>query len=463
MSLIPERIQYLIDNPSESLSVELKRWIDPSTPSGKKKIVRAVLALRNLGGGFLVIGFDNDSLEPDSGNAPEDAQAVFHVDTIQGLISHYSSDPFEVTIWFPERGSQKYPVIEVPRDVKTPVAVKRDLIDGEDKILSEGDVYIRSLRMNNTPSAGKARWKDWNQIAETCFDNREADIGRFIRRHIGNIDPDLLRKFLSDDTGLQPGLSPEERLHEYTAVCRDKFNRVVQKRGVDIPDHGVWETALIIEGDVPSHFLNEEFLRLLHASNPRLTGWPVWLDSSGFRDEDAWPYVHDDAWEAIIVNLRTGRGKHIDFMRMEPSGRFYLRRDLEDDLTGPPSGPEPLTVLDFVLPIFRCAEAIAVGLAFAKAMGCDAESTSLAFSFRWTKLEGRELTSWVEPSRDLHQRRITHQDEVESILNVPLESPVSTLNEFTHQAVRPLFSVFSGFAVNPMIVEELTSKLLKGR
>ena len=72
------RSQELVERPGESLSVEYKRWIDPECPEGKAKIVKTALALKNYGGGSLVIGFDNDSFEPDTNNVPQDVKAVFH-------------------------------------------------------------------------------------------------------------------------------------------------------------------------------------------------------------------------------------------------------------------------------------------------------------------------------------------------------------------------------------------------
>jgi hypothetical protein len=52
----------------ESLNVELKRWIDPTEPQGIAKIVKATFALHNCNGGFLVIGFDDKTLQPDTVN-----------------------------------------------------------------------------------------------------------------------------------------------------------------------------------------------------------------------------------------------------------------------------------------------------------------------------------------------------------------------------------------------------------
>jgi hypothetical protein len=59
------RIQELVKRPGESLSVELKRWINPDHAEGIVKIVKAALALRNHGGGYIVIGFNSETLQPD--------------------------------------------------------------------------------------------------------------------------------------------------------------------------------------------------------------------------------------------------------------------------------------------------------------------------------------------------------------------------------------------------------------
>ena len=165
------RIQTLVDRPGESLSVELKRWIDPASPEGKEKIVKTALALRNYGGGYLAIGFDDATLKPDTNNVPRNVREDFHIDKIQALISKYASEPFEVSIEFPEREGQLYPVIVIPPGVKTPVAVKSDLrSDDGGALISVNDVYTRSLRANNTPSTTRPTWKDWPNILEVCFE-----------------------------------------------------------------------------------------------------------------------------------------------------------------------------------------------------------------------------------------------------------------------------------------------------
>lgn len=464
MEIDSSRIQELVERPSESLSVELKRWIDPASPEGISKIVRTVLALRNHGGGYLIIGFDNETLQPDVENVPADIRSVFHIDKIQGLVSRFSSEPFEVAVEFPERGGQIYPVIVVPPGVKTPVASKSDLRLDDARLISTDDVYVRSLRANNTPSTTKASWKDWPTIVEVCFDNREADIGRFMRRHLSGLKPEMVREFAAAIAkGIEPEISVEDLLNQYLQEGTGRFNKVIAERAVSLPEHGTWEVALVVLGNVPTHSANREFLNLLDSSNPDYTGWPVWLDSRGFADESARPYVFEGVWEAFIVSVGSGWSDHVDYMRLDPKGRFYLRRALHDDISGSPRSPEPLSMLDFGLPVIRTAEAIAVGIAFVKAMGCDSERTVLAFAFRWTRLRGRELGSWIQPGRYISPGRHAYQDEVTVFVNVPLETPLSALSEYVNQVVQPLYEVFDGFSLDKGVVEDLTRRLVERR
>jgi hypothetical protein len=454
-------IQALVDRPGESLAVEIKRWIDPDQSERIAMIVRAALALRNHGGGYIVIGFDNETLEPDKNNVPSDVRVLFHIDKIQGLISRFASEPFEVTVEFPERDGQLYPVIVVPPGVKTPVAAKSDLRVEDRTLISTDSIYIRLLRANNTPSTTRATWKDWPNIVETCFDNRQADVSRFLRRHLGSITPNVVREFMATlSQGIEPDATTEKLLRKYLQERENRFQAVAREREVQLPEHGTWEVALLLIGHVPPHAADYEFLNLLDASNPRYTGWPVWPASWRFTDQSARPYILQDAWEAFI-GLGSVGSCEIDFMRLDPKGRFYLRRAFREDVSDNRQAPAPMTILDFSLPITNTAEAMAVGMAFAKAMGCPAEGTQLAFAFKWTKLRGRRLISWVHPDRDIFPEPSAYQDEVLTFVDVPLDTPPSALGNIVNQAVQPLFQVFDGFELNPNVIEDLTRRLIE--
>lgn len=456
------RIQELIERPGESLSVEIKRWIDPDSPDGIAKIVKAALALRNHGGGYFIIGFDDNSLEPDTDNIPKNIREKFHIDKIQGLISRFASEPFEVRVEFPTKEGQEYPIIIIPSDIKTPVATKSELDNNGQKLIKVDTVYVRSLRANNTPSTTQATWKDWHKIVEVCFDNREADIGRFLRRHLGGLSPEIVREFaVAISQKAEPEPTLEDVLNRYLQESEKRYESIVLERNLKLPEHGAWEIALLCIGEVPPHSANRDFLNLLDSNNPDYTGWPVWLDSRGFNDKDSRPFVINGVWESMITSLETGWSNHTDFMRFDPKGRFYLRRALEDDISGSQNIPEPMKVLDFGLPVIRTAEAIAVGIAFAKAMGCVPETTQLAFLFKWSKLRGRKLVSWANPGRHISPRRSAYQDEVLAYVRVPLEAPLSALGDYVNKVVQQLFEIFDGFLLSKDVIEDLTQRLIQ--
>jgi len=459
-----ELIKNLIERPSESLSVEVKRWIDPDRPEDLSKIVRTVLALRNHGGGYMIIGFENHSFQPDMENVPSDVRMSFHIDKIQGYVTKYASDPFEVAVEFVERDEQIYPVIVVPPGVKAPVAAKSNLMSNNKKLVATDDVYVRSLTANNTPSTTKASWKDWQTLAEVCFDNREADIGRFLRRHLIGVTPETLTELAAAIAGSgDMKASAREILRGYLQESEQRYRTVISERNISLPPHGTWEVGLVLKGNIPHHQATRQFLNLIAANNPNYTGWPIWFDSREFGEQAARPYVNDGAWEALVVSLNTGWTDQIDFMRLDPKGRFYLYRALQDDLSGANAAPKPLTEFDFGLPIIRVAEAMAVGLSFSKALGCLSEECLLAFAFRWKGLRGRELTSWAQPLRHISPGRRAYQDEVNVQAIVPIDVSLSALGEFVDQVVQPLYAVFDGFSLSKEIVNYLTNRLLERR
>lgn len=457
-------LKELIDRQTESLNIEFKRWIYPTSLEGIAKIVKACIAMRNNNGGCFFIGFDEESRQPDFNNTPtDDVRQLFNPDEIQLIISKYAYPQFEIDVRFIEKDGQEYPSICIAEGIKTPVSTKSELRDPKDNnklLIKQNTVYVRTLKSNGTPSTSEATYQDWDKLTQICFDNREADIGRFIRRHLANIEKSQLQPLLSIIAEIsQPQTkSYEELAVELLEFGKNRFEAVVgQKYPGQLPSHGSWEVLCIINSDDHKHSANQTFLNLLSASNPNYTGWPIWLDSRQFSDQRARPYVYENVWEACMVHLDREWFNHIDFWRLDPNGRFYLRCALEDDIK--PS-IEPLKFLDFGLPIWRVGESLAVGLAFAKAMDYDVDSTNITFNFRWTGLRNRELTSWADRARQIRARTAT-QDSVLSTIDIPLSTPLSALYQYVDIATKPLFQIFEGFELSNSVVEELTAKMLK--
>jgi hypothetical protein len=480
------RIQELVEHLGESLNVEVKNWISPDDPPGSAKIVRAVFALRNRNGGFLVIGFDNDTLQPEINSRPSDVRGDFHVDKVQGLISRYSSELFEVGVAFPQLDGREYPVIVIPVGVQAPVAAKSDLLDATGKkLIRVGDVYFRTLAANGTPSTAIARPQDWRDIVQVCFDNREGDIGGFLRRQLAGRDIATLAAALktlgigegkAEGVGTaeaegkavkapaEKGPSLRDRSLSFLTTGEDRFKRALSARKLkpdekSVVEAGSWEVALVIDPPRSETLPDQTFYSTIAGSNPQLTGWPVWLDSRGFRDESARPIVTEKAWEALIVSLE-GWSRHIDFYRLVPQGEFYLWRNLPDDVK---DKIKPGTYLDPIIVILRVAEAIAVGLAIAKALtqAQQGERTRLGFIFRWRKLKGRKLESWANPFVIINAFEAAHDDEVTTYVETSLDTPASAITPLVDQATQDLFVLFGGYKFPLQSTETWVKKLLE--
>src|ERR1700737_786867 len=91
--------QYLIKELSESKAVEHKAWIDPQSPAGKAKIVKALIALRNnADGGALLIGVDDKTRKLSAPSGTINPRLAFKEDVIQSLIAKYAVPVFEIFV-----------------------------------------------------------------------------------------------------------------------------------------------------------------------------------------------------------------------------------------------------------------------------------------------------------------------------------------------------------------------------
>lgn len=464
MTLSDDQLRGLLDAPRETLGVELKSWIDPTAEEGIAKIAKGCMALRNNNGGVLVIGFRDDG-QPDEGNVPSDVRAVFHVDRVQGIVGQFASETFPVDVQFGERDSKTYPVVSVPSGVRTPVVAKRDCGPPGKPLIKDHAVYVRSLSSNNTVSSSEARRADWERLLQICFDNREADIGAFVRRHLSAINLDRLLPMLSQmsSTPLPSAIDSAKKL---LLDGYKRFEEAMAERQLPIPNYGFRETAVSIEGEVPKQSPTLSFLNRLFVARPQHPGWPAWPGSRNLPTEADQPRVIDGGWEALLADPGKDHINvpHLDFWRIDPTqGSYFLLTAFEDDLVVPTPGSEPRTQLDFSFQLRKIAEIISVALSFARSMGCDQTKTSLAFAFRWTKLKGRQLSSWADPRCTPHSGGAASQDELTTNVIVPLDTPLSAIAPHVESATRDLFAVFGGMEFGSDLISRIVEDALQNR
>lgn len=471
MAYDDDYLKKLLQYPRESLSVELKPWLEPSSKEGCAVIAKTCLGLYNNNGGVLVIGFNNDCTPDKKENVPYDIKKSFHQDVVQAIVAKYSSKPFEVNVKFIERDGQEYPVLCVDSGVRVPVATKSGLNSDDNPtkpLIAPHQVYVRTLSANNTPSTSQAKCDDWDRLVDLCFENREADIGKFIRRHLSSVDSGKIKQ-LVDAIAIGTRDTPEI-VDDLKERCDDAYLRFLKATNTvnrQLLEVGTWEVGFKIIGDLPHYYLNKQFIDKVLSTNPSYTGWPIWVDSRQFSDSTNRPIVVEGAWQCFIPPRSTGdmfSFDDLDFWRIEPSGFFYALRGLEDDLSTSKQNPKNNT-LDFGLMIYRISEALAVASAFAKALVSSTDNTVLKFFFRWHRLNGRKLYPWAEPHRFWRLPGGTaHQDDFAYTIEIPLESAISSLHQHTANILNRLFELFDGTNMDAGIYEELTNKLLsKGK
>ena len=425
-------------------------------------LVRAVFAIRNRNGGFVVIGFNNETLHPEPYNLTDTVKTIFHVDAMQGLISKYAFEKFEIGVSFREKSGQFHPVIVVPEGVKVPAIINSGLSgNGGNKLLVVGDIFFRTLNANGTPSSAKALPRDYPDMLEICFENREADIGRFLRRHLGSGD---IAKLLSEVSGLSASISPTLKDRSFFVIDQGEtaFEAALGTRPMNASQRKAAEgltmhVGLVLDPEMTGALPTTTFMNTVAGANPQYTGWPVWLDSRGFHQKADRPRLVDNTWQTLIVDLDGGWSQHMEFMRLDPKGEFYLRRAMQDDLSDKIT---PGVAMDAVLMLYRVAEVLAVGVSIGRAIGWPTEGKA-AFAFRWTGLAGRKLSTWANPRRFISSGGTSATGTVDGFTEVTLDTPHIALAPKVREAVSPLFAAFDGYEPSMELIEDCVRRLVE--
>lgn len=133
-------LQPLISEPREDLAVEYKTWLDLDQEKGKATLAKACIALANHGGGFLVLGFEEQADSLDSVPRPAGDGRITQ-DTIDSVIRRYAEPAFHCqlhTITHPTTGVDHLDVA-VLGDQSVPVISKRTCQD----TIQQHRCYIR--------------------------------------------------------------------------------------------------------------------------------------------------------------------------------------------------------------------------------------------------------------------------------------------------------------------------------
>ncbi|MEW6771698.1 MAG: RNA-binding domain-containing protein [Bacillota bacterium] len=437
------QLRLLVDFPREELDIEIKGWLDLSSEQDRANLAKAIIAIANSGGGFILCGFQDEGGSWKPAYPRPGSLDSYSQDNINGIVQRYAEPAFHCSVHHVERSDTKeyFPVIIVPGNHTVPIRAKRD---GPDLAhIRQNVYYIRRPGPNSEPPQTA---REWDELIGRCIRAAKEELLEDIRQIIYGV---------SRTASSTTGEDAFDKLRQWEKGCLERWEQLVKERlSEEKPsryEHGIWTVSYLVEGTFEPPAL-EEFRDILDRARGHETGWPPWWVPT--RKEIA-PYPYEGTIECWLGEPGK-EAAYSDFWRASPQGLMFLLRGYREDSV---KELVPGKAFDLTLPIWR------VGEVFLHAQRLSAElagsPATIYFRFRWQGLSGRELVAWAS-GRDQRPGQMARQPGVISELSVSAEDISPLLPELVLKLTKPLYEIFDFFSVSlPMVQEELSRMLGK--
>ena len=434
------RLADLLVDPHETLDVELKGWLDIVGNNDHKALLgKALIALANHGGGFLIIGFEGtDRGVVPAANRPANL-AAYTPDTVNSIVLAYAEPSFhcDVQIVTDVATGQSYPIIVVPGGHRVPIKARRDGPNGQ--IVIRNSYYIRRPGPQSEAPQNAA---DWDELIRRCISNTRDDLVNQIRNILaGGVVAEATRTVLDETTTW---------FDASIARWGELTNGLPPDNPIRFP-LGHFAIGYKIDGGI-NQLRGAELLEALGRGTIRHTGWPeFWVPTrEGIRS-----YIQDSNVECWLGRDRGERdAAHADFWRVSPAGLFFLMRGYQEDSIEDQRIPG--TAFSITTPTWRVGEALLHAAGMAAILGDPAAQITLIAE--WAGLRGRRLSNYGSPNRLIADRYVAQETQFRIDLSVRADQVSDALPELVQRIVTPLYELFDFFALPPQLVnEELAS------
>ena len=165
MPPIARNLADLLLSPRETLDVELKEWLDiVANQDHRAVLAKALIALANHGGGFVVVGFADQGIP--APNRPTNLTA-YTPDTVNSIVMAYAEPAFHCDVsYVAAPDGQQYPIITVPGGHHVPIKARRDGPNGQ--TVRNNSYYIRRPGpQSENPQNGA----EWDALIRRCIAN----------------------------------------------------------------------------------------------------------------------------------------------------------------------------------------------------------------------------------------------------------------------------------------------------
>ena len=165
MDSSPRQLESLTRNPREGLGTELKGWLDLGQGEHRADVAKAILALANHGGGYVLIGYDDATQEPIP--APTHMPSGYDQDTVNGIVRRYADPQIHVQVErAPDAAGHDHPVLVVPGGHAVPVRCQRGGPNGAH--VRQHAIYVR--RPGPTSEEPQTA-QEWQELIRRCVLN----------------------------------------------------------------------------------------------------------------------------------------------------------------------------------------------------------------------------------------------------------------------------------------------------
>ena len=290
-------LQPLISEPREDLAVEYKNWLNLNQEKDKAKLAKACIALANHGGGFLVLGFDEQADSLISILRPVNFFEITQ-DVINSVIRRYADPAFHCqlhTIRQPTTGVDHL-LVTVPGSQSVPIMSKRRC----QRTLQQFRCYIRKPG----PRSEEPRTaEEWRTLLRRCVQANREEMLSAIRSIV------LGRAEAETETS-----DSRQEFEEFRATSFERWKTVTKDLRPDSPErfpNGYYEVAVHPIDVTPADTLTSLRERLSHARRIKLTGWTPFLEMS--REEWRSYSIHDhtEAWIDCSIDESTPREAYL--------------------------------------------------------------------------------------------------------------------------------------------------------
>lgn len=339
---INSRFEDWLLSPRETLDFEVKQWLDLTDSEAQGTVAKALIALENHGGGFLLFGYSEDSnkkLVPDC-NRPASLES-FLTDAINAIVKKRAEPTFsvEVTLQRHPETDLEYPLVRVLGRSKVPVRSDSATAGGS---LKQHVYYIRAP---GPESRGPLTAAEWDGLLRRAVANQREEI-------VG-----LLRSILpsASDFGIASQPSELDRLNEFVAAAVTRWNSLNESLPKEHPaaiSLGHYHFAARLIGK-PTNSTTQSILQTNNSAR-RYTGWPAFIT---LHQDNTRPKLVDGCIETWLADTKYPDVGHADFWRIDSNGNFFLLRGYQEDSLDPNKGLGAAgTLFEATLPIWRLGE-----------------------------------------------------------------------------------------------------------